>query len=227
MKIKRGKFIVLEGTDGTGKATQAKLLRQRLEKEGHRVVMFDFPQYDEASSYFVKEYLNGKYGTIDDVGPYRASIFYALDRFSARDKIETALDKGYIALSNRYVGSNMGHQGAKFESKEERGKYFKWLYELEFKILEIPKPDLSFVLHVPAEVSQKLVDKKDPRQYTEKTRDLHEGDLAHLRKAEKVYLEIAELFPRSFKVTRCMKGDILMSPKEILEKIWQKVQKIL
>nr|AIA18603.1 Thymidylate kinase [uncultured bacterium] len=126
----RGKFIVIEGTDGSGKGTQFKLLKKRLEADGYDVEVFDFPQYDQPSSHFVKEYLNGNYGTVDEVGPYTASLFFALDRYEAGKKIQDALDAGKIVLSNRFTGSNMAHQGTKFNHVEERRGYFIWLANL-------------------------------------------------------------------------------------------------
>src|ERR1035437_7954762 len=100
MNNKKGVFIVLEGTDGSGKATQLEVLVERLKLGGYEVETFDFPRYDEASSFFVKEYLNGKYGTADEVGPYTASLFYALDRYEAAPQIRQALSEGKIVLAN-------------------------------------------------------------------------------------------------------------------------------
>src|SRR3990167_2931232 len=119
-----GVFIVLEGADGSGKTTQFKLLAERLRAVGHDVAVFDFPRYDEPSSYFVKRYLNGDYGPASEVSPYTASLFYALDRFEAAPAIKQALAAGQIVLSNRYVGSNMAHQGSKFGTLAEQRKYF-------------------------------------------------------------------------------------------------------
>jgi dTMP kinase len=186
----RGVFIVIEGTDGSGKGTQFRLVKERLEKAGHDVATFDFPQYDRASSYFVKEYLNGKYGSADEVGPYTASLFFALDRYEAAEQIRRALDEGKVVLANRFVGSNMAHQGTKFAHAEERRGYFIWLDNLEFQMLRIPRPDLSIVLRMPAETAQTLVDQKEARGYTDKKRDIHEADLSHL-----VYLKRAPRHP--------------------------------
>src|SRR5687768_17104536 len=122
-----GIFIVIEGTDGSGKSTQFKLLVKRLENAGYDVATFKFPQYDEPSSYFIREYLNSKYGTADEVGPYTGSLFYALDRFAAAPKIREALEAGKVVLVDRYTGSNMAHQGTKFHHAEERRGYFIWL----------------------------------------------------------------------------------------------------
>ena len=111
MQKQTGKFIVIDGTDGSGKATQTELLVKRLAQAGYEVVMADFPQYGQKSAGLVEHYLNGKYGTALDVGPYRASIFYAADRYDASFQIRQWLKEGKIVISNRYVTANMAHQG--------------------------------------------------------------------------------------------------------------------
>jgi thymidylate kinase/thymidylate synthase ThyX len=220
----KGTFIVIEGTDGSGKSTQFARLQEHLASEGYEVATFKFPQYDEPSSYFVKEYLNGKYGSADDVGPYTGSLFYALDRFSAAPAIRQALEEGKIVLVDRYVGSNMAHQGTKFHNTEERRGYFIWLDNLEFEMLKIPRPDLNVVLRVPAETAQQLVDQHAERTYTDKKRDIHEADLDHLRRAVEVYDDMCQLFPKDFSRIDCTRNDELLSIEAIHDIIWQKVE---
>jgi dTMP kinase len=223
-----GKFIVIEGTDGSGKGTQFKKLIERL-PEGFPFSTVDFPQYGDAASYFVQEQLNGHYGTLHENIPKRASLFYALDRFDASEKrMKGWLNEGKTIIANRYVGSSMGHQGAKFDTKQERVDFFKWLYDLEYGICGIPKPDLNIILHVPAAIAQKMVDKKNKREYLEdKKRDIYEDDLSHLQKAEQVYLEIAELFPDNFTVVECVENGQLLSIDEVHEKVWVIASKTL
>lgn len=225
--MKKGRFIVIEGTDGSGKTTQFEKLVLRMEKP---VALFDFPQYNEPSSFFVKEYLAGHYGAIEDVGPYKASLFYALDRFDVGSKINKALNERKFVIANRYVGSNMGHQGAQINDKKERLKYFNWNYDLEYNILGIPKPDINIILHMPAEMAQKMVDKKSQsmRQYVGgKKRDLLESDLQHLKRAEETYLEMSKLFSDNFIVVECVENGKLLSIDEIHEKVWKIVEKII
>jgi len=222
----KGKFIVIDGTDGSGKATQTELLVKHLRKEGHHVKIFDFPQYGKKSAGLVEEYLNGKYGDAKSVGPYRASIFYACDRYDASFKIRKYLSEGKIVISNRYVTANMGHQGGKIQDAKERKKYFAWLSNLEYGIFEIPKPDLNIILHVDAAVAQKLVDNKAQRGYTKKKRDLHEKDLKHLRDAEKVYLEIAKTM-KNFKLISCTEKKCIMGKDIISELVWNETKKII
>ncbi len=221
---KSGLFIVIEGTDGAGKGTQTELLHSRLKKEGYKVEVFDFPQYGQPSAHFVERYLNGKYGGIDDVNVYQASLYYAMDRLEAGFAIREALADGKIVLANRYVGSNMAHQGARFSDNEDRKAFFEWIEDLEFGLLGIPRPDINLVLHMPAKLAQKLVDKKPPRDYLgTKKHDIHEGDLNHLEKAERAYLQICKLFPQMFHIVECLEGKAIASKKEVSDRIWNEV----
>jgi dTMP kinase len=225
-KLRKGRFIVIDGTDGSGKATQTNLLVEELKLSGYNVEITDFPQYGTKSAGIIEEYLNGKYG---QVGPEAASIFYAIDRFDASFKIRNWLAEGKVVVSNRYVTANAGHQGGKIADDLERVKFFRWLDNLEYNIFGIPKPDLNIILHMSAEVAQSLVDKKsaDVRKYAEgKKRDLHEADLKHLKNAEKVYLEIAKLFPNT-KLVECEKEGQLLSPEQVHNKVWELVRRIV
>lgn len=227
MTKNEGTFIVLEGTDGSGKGTQYELLRDWLIQAGHDVTVFDFPQYDSDSSYFVKEYLNGHYGTANEVGPYTGSLFFSLDRYDAANRIRQALDDGKVVLANRFTGSNMAHQGTKFDNVELRRGYFIWLDNLEFETLKIPRPDMSFVLRVPAEVAQSLVDKKQPRSYTDKKRDIHEADLNHLKKSVEVYDDLCQLFPKDFTRIDCVRSDELLTIEQVHKLLLEKVRPLL
>ncbi len=224
---KPGKFIVIDGTDGSGKSTQTHILVRRLKKEGFDVALTDFPQYGKKSAGLVEEYLNGHYGSAQEVGPYRASIFYAVDRYDAGFKIKRWLAEGKLIISNRYVTSNLAHQGGKITDSRERKKYFKWLDNLEYGLFGIPRPDLTLILHVDAAVAQKLVDKKGAREYVGgKKRDIHEDDIKHLRHAEKVYLEIARTFPK-MKIVECTKNNEIISRKEIAAMVWKSIKNII
>lgn len=224
----KGKFIVIEGTDGAGKGEQTLRLVKRIKDSGKEIVPFDFPRYAEPSSWFISQYLNGKFGTLDEIDPKTASLFYALDRYAAAPDIRAALDAGNVVVSNRYVASNLGHQGSKFTNRDDRHHYFEWNYDLEYKINGIPKPDLNIILHVPAEVAQELVDKKLERQYLEgKKRDLHEADITHLKRAEETYLQMAKMFPEDFTIIECFKDGTLLSIEEVHEMVWAVAQKIL
>lgn len=214
-----GKFFVIEGTDASGKKTQFEKLAQRLASEGYDVVTFDFLQYDLDSSYFVREYLGGNYGSAEEVGPYTGSIFYALDRYAAKTAIKKALDDGKIVLSNRFTGSNMAHQGTKFTHPEERRGYFIWLDNLEFEMLGVPRPTFSIVLRVDAEVSKKLLDERARNDPSHKT-DIHEADYDHLKRALDVYDDMCTLFPKDFMRIDCVRDRKMMSIDQVHELVW-------
>jgi len=219
---------MLEGTDGSGKTTQTQLLLDHIKKEGKKVKEISFPQYGTPSASMVEKYLNGEFGTAEEVGPYRASIFYAIDRYAHSQQIKKWLEEGYIVIANRYVGSNMGHQGGKIKNEIERKKYFEWNYNLEYNIFGISKPDINIILHVTPEISQQLVDKKETRDYikTDKKRDIHEDDLNHLRDAELAYLQIAKSFPE-FHLVECVEKNEILPSETIHKKIWGYIQKFI
>ena len=225
---KKGLFIVIEGTDGSGKTVQFNLLLKRLKKTGYQCQTVDFPQHGKPSAYFVDRYLTGHYGGWRDVGPYKASLFYGLDRYEVGSTIRQAIKNGKIVLGNRYIASNLGHQGAKIKNERERIKFFHWVYDTEYRILGIPRPDINIFLSVPAKISYQLIARKTQRRYLKnKKRDIHEKDLNHLKLAEKSYLTAIKLFPRDFKLVECVVNGKLLTVKEIASKIWVIVQKYL
>ena len=223
-----GKFIVLDGTDGAGKTVQLELLRKKLSEQGFNFSVLDFPRYGQKSAGLVEEYLNGRYGPAEEVGPYRASIFYAADRYAASFGLKKDLSEGKIVISNRYVSANMGHQGGKIKDKKERDKYFQWLYDLEYNLFGIPKPDLNIILWMPAGIAYELVGKKEKRGYLgNKKRDLHEENLEHLKNTEAVFLEMADNFP-GFAVIKCVDDENnLLEPEKIHQSVWNEVNLIL
>lgn len=223
----RGKFIVIDGTDGAGKATQTALLVERLKSAGHEVATTDFPQYGKKSAGLVEEYLNGKYGSVNDVDSRIASIFFAADRYDASFQMKQWLAEGKIVISNRYVTANMGHQGAQIADPTARKEFIQWLYDLEYGLFKIPKPDLNIILHVSPEISQQLVDAKGHRDYVGgQKRDILEADLNHLRAAEQTYLDIAVGYP-GFQLIECVRDGQIMSREEVAELVWQAVQSVV
>lgn len=203
-------FIIIDWLDGSGKGTQTKLVVAELEKQWKKVLLLDYPRYGETSAYFVEKYLNGAYGK--EVPAKLASIFYALDRFDDSFNFKDEMWNYDYIISNRYVSASMMHQAGKIKDKTERLEYMNWLHELEFEIFKIPKPDKVLFLDVPPEVSQKLVEKKEARDYITwwATKDLHEADENHLKDAYKVAGEILENFPKTWeKIDCCENGDIL------------------
>jgi len=231
MSQEKGKFIVIDGTDGVGKATQTALLISRMVKEGYPVGAAEFPQYGSRSAVMLEDYLAGKFGTADEVGPYIASLFYALDRYAASPTIHTALAEGRHVISNRYTASNMGHQGGKIKDHGERKKFWHWLLNLEFNILKLPQPAITIILHVPAEIAQSMAHARAEQEYLlkgkEKKTDIHERAINHLKEAEDAYLILPKEFPNDFVLVECGKENQVLPPEAISERIWKVVQKFL
>ncbi len=228
----KGRFFVFEGIDGCGKATQTRLLAEYYKQRGFEVEKIDFPQHGERSSAMVDDYLTGKYGASEQVGPEVASIFYASDRYDASFKIKKWLSEGKIVISDRYLVSNIGHQGGKIKDKQDWKKYVTWLYNLEYGIFKIPKPDYTFILKTSAEFSLKLSnnitdEKKKERRASylgdDKKQDIHEESKNHLENALNSYLTAAKEFPNDFAIVECLENGEML-PAEIINK---KVIKII
>ncbi len=215
-----GKFFVIDGTDGSGKKTQTERLIRRLRDEGFSVETISFPQYGKPSAKKVEEYLAGKYGPADAIDPRTASLYYAEDRLAAKPQIESWLEAGRHVVADRFVASNMGHQGGKIRDPQERREFFRWEDELEFGQNALPRPDLNIILHVPAAVAATLVDRRG------NAKDAHEADPGHLERAEATYVEMARSFP-GFALVECVENGRLLSVDEIHEKVWAVVRPLL
>lgn len=222
MPNNHGKFIVIDGIDGSGKTTQTKLLAEKIIRFGLDVKIADFPQYNTKSSGLVEEYLSGKYGSAEKVGPYRASIFYACDRYDASFKIKKWLAEGKIVISNRYVTANMGHQGGKIKNPLERKHFFDWLHQLEYEIFNIPEPDLNIILHVEPKISKILAEQRQRQDWLGKTNDIHQNSLDHLKRAEQTFLQIAQAYP-NFTIIECTNKNEILPPAKINHLIWQRI----
>lgn len=189
----KGTLIVLEGIDGSGKETQASLLEKKLKEKGREVMHISFPDYESPSSALVKMYLKGDFGkNPEDVNPYAASLFYAVDRFASyRMKWKDFYQKGGIIIADRYTTSNMVHQMTKYEDKKARKDFLSWLEKTEYEELELPVPDLVILLDIPLGVSENLV-RERARQGG--SMDIHEQHLDYLRKCHDAYQELVSLY---------------------------------
>lgn len=225
-----GAFIVIEGGDGSGKGTQALELVTRAMQHGYNVLHISFPNYGAPSAKFIEHYLNGKYGPARDVHPELASMLYAVDRFAVSEKIREHLRKPKsLVVADRYVASNLAHQGTKVKGKAERLKFYDRVFDIEYKTLNLPKPDLNIVLLVPSSIAQENVDKKLARSYTTAKRDEHEKDSEHLEKANKNYAEIVKIYPEWFTSIPCLESDgkTMRSVEAVGADIWEAVLPIL
>jgi dTMP kinase len=185
-----GKLIAIEGIDGSGKRTQIEMLAAALAARGIDCERVSFPHYEGFFGRMVAQFLNGEFGSLDAVDPHFSALLYAGDRLEMKPQIETALEQGKIVLADRYIGSNLAHQGSRVPQRH-RGEFLKWLKKLEYEIYELPKEDLVIYLRVPAKLAQSLVSKKAARKYTKRRRDLQEANLAHLEAASQVYDELS------------------------------------
>ncbi|MDD5720868.1 MAG: deoxynucleoside kinase [Candidatus Pacebacteria bacterium] len=227
---KKGKLIVVDGTDGSGKATQVKLLRARLVREGYTVKLLDFPEYyKNFFGKFIGHCLSEQYYNWINIHPKIASIAYAADRWESSEKIRDWLKKGYIVLSNRYVSANQIHQGGKIKDTKRRNNFIKWLDEMEYKVFKIPKPDAVFYLNVPMSIILKLIkerNKKTSRKYTGKRKDIVEGNIPYLTNSNKTALWLSKTQKGWIKI-ECAENGILESREIIHEKIYEKIKKVL
>jgi dTMP kinase len=186
----RGKFIVLEGIDGSGKRTQVEALAQSLVRRGTPFAQISFPNYAGFYGTLVAQFLNGEFGALSAVDPHFSALLYAGDRLESKPAIESALAAGKTLLADRYVASNLAHQGARM-ADEKRGNFLAWLKQLEYEVHALPVEDLVVYLRVPVAEAHRLVGHKTAREYTKARRDLQESDIAHLEAASRIYDELA------------------------------------
>ena len=227
--LKKGKFIVIDGGDGSGKGTQTKLLVTRLKQEGYQVEMADFPQYGQWSSQFVERYLRGEFGKAHEINPKKGSLFYALDRYAASFTLQQWLNEGKIVISNRYVSANKGHQLGKITTTEKMHDFLHWINDMEYSILGIPVPDMTLYLHMTSAIGQQLVDKKEAREYTQgMKRDIHEADLDHLQNAERAFHFCLEHDTvEKWQKISCFTQDSPRSIEDIHKEVYTMVSKVL
>ena len=213
-----GKLIVIEGTDGSGKSTQFRLLSQRLEAEGRQFRHLVFPRYDQPSSALIRMYLGGEFGgSPSDVNAYAASAFYAVDRYASyKQDWGQWYEEGGVVLSDRYTTSNAVHQASK-EPAESRRAFLKWLYEFEYDRLGLPRPDLVVYLDVPTDFTEKLLRSRE--QATQTHADIHEQDMAYLATCREIGRTAAEYY--GWKVVSCVRDGAMRSIEDIHEEIYR------
>lgn len=218
-------LISIEGTDCSGKETQSNLLYEKL-KESYNVFKTSFPIYESATGKIVGGPYLGKTSISEclfkegaaNVNPKVASLYYAADRLYNINAINEHLKNNDIVLLDRYVESNMAHQGGKIYDSKSRNEIYEWLYKLEYELLELPKPDLTIFLYMPYEYSLEL--KKNRTEL-----DQHELSKEHLINAEKAYLELAHKY--NFKIINCIKNNTIRSIEEINKEIFDIISNYL
>lgn len=220
--MKKGRFIAIEGLDGSGKTTQIELLVKYCRRKQIKTAVFDFPQYYKTFfGKMVGRYLKADFGRFEKISPYLASLSYAGDRWQVSGPMKKTLADGKLLLVNRYTPSSMAFMGAKIKNKEERDKFIRWLIKLEWRVYKIPQPELVIYLSVSSRIAQKLVDKKGRRKYVgnKNGRDIHERNLSYLQKVAAIYLSLGQRFDNWVKIDCLDKKGSLETPKEIHEKI--------
>lgn len=221
---KKGKLIILEAGDASGKETQTRLLYERLLSEGRNVTRVSFPDYESDSSALVKMYLRGDFGAqAADVDAYAASAFFAVDRYASfHRKWGEAYRRGGVILSDRYTTSNLAHQAVKLDNEKARREYFSWLEDFEYIRLGLPRPDLVVFLDMPPEASDCLL---AARAKEAGTADIHEKDKNYLHRVHEAYAEAARLF--GWTRVACGKGATPRKPEDIADDVYRAVLPVL
>ena len=222
----RGKFIVLEGIDGSGKRTQIELLARALASSGMAFIQVGFPNYEGFFGNMAAQFLNGEFGPLDDVDPHFSAMLYAGDRFESKPDIESALASGKAVLADRYIGSNLAHQGARVPL-EDRADFLAWLKRLEYEIYGLPPEDLVLYLRLPAVEAHRLVGQKASRAYTELRHDIQEADVKHLESAAQVYEQLSR--QANWATIECWdaSAQALRTPESIHAEILARVQRVI
>lgn len=217
----KGKLIVIEGCDSSGKATQGKLLVKNLQERGMNVVYLSFPMYDSPTGKIIAGPILGKEEVSPcffpegiRLDPYIACLYYAADRKYNIPKVEKYLEEGYYVVLDRYISSNMAHQGSKIIDPDERFHMYQWIDKLEYWLLALPKPDQTIFLHMPYQMSMKLSKERGHQDLAEKNEE-------HLQNTEKTYVELSELY--HWDKVECVIDGRLRSKEEIQQEILDKV----
>lgn len=227
----KGKLIVIDGTDGSGKATQVDLLSKKLKKEGNTVKIVDFPEYyKNFFGEFVGHCLSEQYYNWINIHPKIASVMYAADRWESKDEMEKWLKKGYIVIANRYVSANQIHQGGKITSAKKRNDFIKWLDQMEYEVFGIPRPNLTLYLSLPISIVLELLKKRDSskmkREYLKKKKDVHESDTQFLINSRKSAMKLSKEVPNFIHIECSQKKEIL-SREAIHEMVYKEVKKVI
>lgn len=209
----QGKFIVLEGADGSGKSTQTLLLKDALENKGYQVQLLDFPRYEESLfGALVKRFLHGEFGKFEKMTPYYAVLPYMIDQALMGPAIKQWLSQGVFVLSDRYFTANFGHQVSKLPAGPKRDEFRKWLIDAGYGELGILKQDLVLMCDVPPRVSQKLMKGRSGKI------DLADQNRKHQLASYKEFVYMTEHYPDWIRV-ECTRDGKMLPPRLIHENI--------
>jgi len=217
-------LVAIEGIDGSGKGTQTQMLCEKLEERGLRTGRLQFPRYSETVfGGAIADFLNGKFGSLDQVHPQLAAVLYACDRFESLSALQALREANDVVVLDRFVGSNLAHQAAKLDG-EERRKMTDWILKVEHEVFGLPKPSLTILIDMPSEWSRELVGRKEPRTYTDRTADLQESDLPYLERVRRCYQDLAAANESDWSVVAGVGPDgSLASIEAVHQKIMQLV----
>ncbi|OGI78996.1 dTMP kinase [Candidatus Nomurabacteria bacterium RIFCSPHIGHO2_12_FULL_37_29] len=228
--VKKGKLIVIDGADGSGKTTQTNLLIKHLRKDGEKVRFIHFPRYKENFfGKFIGHCLSEQYYNWVNIHPKIASVMYAADRWESKEEIKDSIKEGYVVVMDRYISANQIHQGGKIANLKKRESFIKWLAEMEYKVFKIPKPNLTIYLSLPIEIVLKLIKKRDykgARAYLGSKKDVHEKDKNFLKNSIKSALWLAKTQKNWVKIN-CAKDGVVDIRENIHNEIYKKIKKIL
>lgn len=227
--MQKGMFIVFDGNDGSGKATQSRMLAEYFEQEGTKHLKLDFPAYDR--NFFgalIGECLAGAHGDFVHMDPKIASSLYALDRLESTPLIRDAISEGKVVLADRFASSNQIHQGGKIADENERITFLAWLEKMEHEVLGIPRPDAIIYLDVPVEVSLKLLtEKRKAKNQTlgDGVKDTVEEDRQYLERSHETAQWLAAR-ESNWRIIQCMEVERLRTPEEIQQEVIAVVKKL-
>jgi dTMP kinase len=218
-------LVVIEGIDGSGKGTQSARLRDRLLARGLKASLLSFPRYE--ATFFgqrIGDFLNGRFGQLNEVDPFLASLLYAGDRLESKAELTRLLAASDVLVLDRYVPSNIAHQAGKRMGAERR-ELADWIEKVEYDLFGLPRPDLVVLLDIPAKDSQELIARKEPRTYTAAAADIQEADTDYLARVRSAYRELAA--QRNWSIVSVVNEEAIRSMEDITAEIEQLVDRAL
>jgi dTMP kinase len=215
-----GLLVAIEGIDGSGKGTQAARLCQAFKTAGQSCELLSFPRYrDTEFGRKIGDFLNGRFGNLEQVSPFLVSLLFAGDRFESRHVLRRALAENEVVICDRFVASNIAHQAAKLEGAE-RDELIRWVRYVEHQLYELPQPDLTVFLDLSVEQAGRLIALKAKRSYTDQPADLQEADAGYLKKVHDVYQQLAVSEDHWIRIDCLDSRGVLKPVEKIGDEVW-------